>query len=72
MLNIHIPNKGFVLSCSNCGGTDWKIAVLPQETGAKIAKIHCNECKREYAIDTKGNIGGWLGGKQEIVSNKGV
>jgi len=68
MANIFLPNtKGYVLRCSNCYKTDWMIAVLPQECGAKIAKIHCNHCKRDYAIDTQGNIGGWVSGKQEIV-----
>ena len=72
MVSLVIPKKGYLLDCGNCGQQHWKIAVLPQNDGAKIAKIQCINCKHEYAIDVKGNIGGWLSGKQDIVAKKQI
>lgn len=69
---IIVPNTMFWVQCENCRGREFAIKGFTQKDGLKISRIVCmtKHCNREYKIDTKGTLGGWITGKQNIVPLK--
>lgn len=55
-VEIHIPVNFLTVDCGKCGGTDFKLKVLPQVIDgahkAKLYAVQCSKCANVFDLDS--------------------
>lgn len=51
-VEIFVPIGFLTVDCGKCGGTDYKLRVLPQENRAKLLSVQCSKCNNILNLDS--------------------